>query len=506
MENEIAQYETQLAQVQLAIYAVPEGSERNNLKALEADLKEVIKLSKSSLNIPKGKGNAEDDPLTDEYNLFKTELAELEVENKQNEGKSSQSLGDCCRLVNNNEKLIKELNDLQGTKCQAPFTYKWTNDVTYYNAFISQVPDVANIENYNDIEVKVMFTNPTHKEMRPCPYYLKGDCKFNDDKCRYSHGELVLLSSLREYREPIFSDLTTGSQVFAKQEDDLWYRAIVLSINGNNCIVKFESNSKQESIQLHNILPLDLNQQNAEDFSDSDDNSNCELNTVLCKNNQDEDIINRVLSNPPGSRLGEWEKFTKGFGSKMMEKMGYIHGSGLGKNGLGRVEPVPAVILPPGKSLDHCMLLKQNAGNDADLFKAERKLKRLQKKHEAKLKKSYEMEKHKSDIFTFLNTKLDLMKPTEPEKTHSKTQLQNESTRDLNVSSLQLSEEMRKVEKEIRNLNQSLTRHAPTSQAFKIIKEKLGLQEKRLLELHTSERRIRNEQNQRRDMKKLTVF
>lgn len=31
--------------------------------------------------------------------------------------------------------------------------------------------------------------------------------------------------------------------------------------------------------------------------------------------------------------------------------MGYIHGSGLGKNGLGRVDPVPATVFPPGKSL-----------------------------------------------------------------------------------------------------------------------------------------------------------
>lgn len=34
-----------------------------------------------------------------------------------------------------------------------------------------------------------------------------------------------------------------------------------------------------------------------------------------------------------------------------MAKMGYIHGSGLGKDGIGRVEPVSAVVLPAGKSL-----------------------------------------------------------------------------------------------------------------------------------------------------------
>lgn len=34
-----------------------------------------------------------------------------------------------------------------------------------------------------------------------------------------------------------------------------------------------------------------------------------------------------------------------------MQKMGYIVGTGLGKNAEGRIDPVTAVILPQGKSL-----------------------------------------------------------------------------------------------------------------------------------------------------------
>jgi len=55
--------------------------------------------------------------------------------------------------------------------------------------------------------------------------------------------------------------------------------------------------------------------------------------------------------------LGSWEQYTKGFGSKIMSKMGYIHGSGLGVNRDGRVEPVPAVIYPTGKSLGRLIIL-----------------------------------------------------------------------------------------------------------------------------------------------------
>ena len=34
-----------------------------------------------------------------------------------------------------------------------------------------------------------------------------------------------------------------------------------------------------------------------------------------------------------------------------MTKMGYVYGSGLVKEGEGRIEPVQAVVFPPGRSL-----------------------------------------------------------------------------------------------------------------------------------------------------------
>lgn len=52
----------------------------------------------------------------------------------------------------------------------------------------------------NIVQVRVLFLNPTHKEILPCPYYLDGKCKFSDQDCRFSHGELIPLSSIQEYR------------------------------------------------------------------------------------------------------------------------------------------------------------------------------------------------------------------------------------------------------------------------------------------------------------------
>jgi len=64
------------------------------------------------------------------------------------------------------------------------------------------------------------------------------------------------------------------------------------------------------------------------------------------------------------SALGEWEAYTKGIGSKLMKKMGYVWGSGLGKSSEGRVEPIEAVVLPVGKSLDYCLQFKEIFGCD----------------------------------------------------------------------------------------------------------------------------------------------
>ena len=38
----------------------------------------------------------------------------------------------------------------------------------------------------------------------------------------------------------------------------------------------------------------------------------------------------------------------QGVGSRLMAKMGYIHGQGLGRDGEGRAEPVPIMLLPQG--------------------------------------------------------------------------------------------------------------------------------------------------------------
>lgn len=45
---------------------------------------------------------------------------------------------------------------------------------------------------------------------------------------RYSHGEVVAISELREFEELDLSSLEVGSPCLAKFEDDIWYPAKIL--------------------------------------------------------------------------------------------------------------------------------------------------------------------------------------------------------------------------------------------------------------------------------------
>lgn len=112
------------------------------------------------------------------------------------------------------EKVLNELqNDLDalpGMKCQAPFKHAWCDEPVYHNALVFKVEKADNVQNAEDISVCVMFTNPTEMDMKPCPYFLEGSCRFSNDKCRFSHGSVVALNSLKEYKYAVFISFNEG--------------------------------------------------------------------------------------------------------------------------------------------------------------------------------------------------------------------------------------------------------------------------------------------------------
>lgn len=141
--------------------------------------------------------------------------------------------------------------------------------------------------------------NPTHQNMVPCPYYFEKDCKFSEKACYYSHGEVVMLSSLQEYTEPNFDNLTAGASVLAK-ENNLWHRARIKKIYDNKCVVRFESSQESVELTFDHLLPLGDGEEGSE--TEGSDEDVCEI----------DDVINMSLMVTPSSQaFGDWEKHTR---------------------------------------------------------------------------------------------------------------------------------------------------------------------------------------------------
>ena len=96
--------------------------------------------------------------------------------------------------------------------------------------------------------------------------------------------------------------------------------------------------------QMILISPDEEDEDSSSEFSADEDDDDSQFTPRCLEEN------NVGASKEIGS-FGFWEKHTRGIGSRLMEKMGYVHGSGLGKEGEGRINPVEAMVFPSGRSL-----------------------------------------------------------------------------------------------------------------------------------------------------------
>ncbi|XP_023011740.2 zinc finger CCCH-type with G patch domain-containing protein [Leptinotarsa decemlineata] len=482
--EELSLYKQQLQHVNQALLISCDELEKNKLFALKSNIEELLSLSKDNDGVEASTSN---NKMSEEFALFMDEMEKEGAVQTKYSNKNSHE----CEIPKN----------IEGMKCRAPHQHQW-GDVAYHNAMIcSVVSDDA--DNENDFKVRVLFTNPTHEEMLPCPYYFDSDCKFSEEKCRFSHGEVVPYSNILQYVEPKFELLKIGSPVLVKQTSNLWFRAKVRQIYEDKCLVKFESDKKQVEVIFEHVLPLDNEKNDV-----SDESSDSETEMVNEQEADREDVINQsLLITPSEQALGDWEKYTKGMGSKLMTKMGYITGTGLGKKSDGRIDPVSAVVLPPGKSLDHCMNLRECAGGDKNLFSVEKKLKRIQKIQEKRNQRNYERRSENQSVFKLINKSLEGTSEENFDKLTERQKIKKECSRNLNIKSLQIADNIRRAERDLEKINDSLTRHTDVSSNVHLkLKDKLVHMQDQLKIYQSQAVLIKNEQSLRSDKKKLTIF
>lgn len=507
LEAAIATYTGQLQQVELALQTGLDPSQQSDLLKLKEDLSQLIELTESSLvsvkksrlfasledtNTPQTNPHTEigtsNGDFDSEFAAFYSELGEASNSNVDDNNEDG---GD--EEVNEEDD---EEEDLSGTKVRAPYRTTW-GTLEYHNAMVVGAEPPEGEEPC----VRVLYIYPTQKSMKPCPFYLEDKCRFLDN-CKFSHGEVVLLSELRDFVESDLSKLEEGSSCLARHEDSIWYPAKVTDIDKGFYTVKFDSLLLKDTVvEADGIIPP-MREDDPVTSDSEDDNDDDAAYAKVLDSAADSSVL---LSS---AEFGGWEAHTRGIGSKLMLKMGYEYGKGLGKTQEGRVEPVMAMVLPKGKSLDMCAELTQRRGQsraakDGTLTGQPKKRRKPRVNTQGR-----------QTVFDFLNHKLGGKKAPVPAGGEASTlsgveaYRGNSSTkRSLNVRLFQASEKVAQTEREILKISESLNRQTGRDASrVKQLEEQLTAARRLLAQQKAHEQSIQREHKKADTHKKMTEF
>ncbi|KFU97313.1 Zinc finger CCCH-type with G patch domain-containing protein [Pterocles gutturalis] len=534
LEASIQTYNAQLQQVELALGAGLDPSQQSDLIQLQEDLKQLIELTESSLvSVKKSKllatldtnatssspgGLLEQDTNLDssaqdeEYAAFKEAIAELGTDEEpssntkeissERDGETddkNESKGSEEEEVSDREE---EEEELSGMKVKAPYYSSW-GTLEYHNAMIVGTEELED----GSAGVRVLYLYPTHKSLKPCPFFLDDKCRFKEN-CRFSHGQVVSVEELQPFQEPNLSALEVGSACLAKHSDGIWYTAKITDIDSGYYTVKFDSLLLKEAVvEGDSVIPplrSEDGAESAESDEDSVDDSGYAKDSGVPENGE--------WTPACSSSFGGWEAHTRGIGSKLLVQMGYEFGKGLGKNCEGRVEPVQAVVLPRGKSLDQCAeVLQKKKQGKLDPGKS--------KKGRAKGNSSGQSpagsRKPHRNVFDFLNEKLRGKSSGEkaggmalPQRNSKEIYHASKSTKKaLSVRLFQTMEKIEQTQRDIRGIQQALARNIGRhSIATAQLEEKLANAHKQLGQLQAQKASLQREQKKADTHKKMTEF
>ncbi|XP_019718557.1 zinc finger CCCH-type with G patch domain-containing protein [Hippocampus comes] len=517
LEGAISTYEAQLQQVDATLAAGLDPSQQSDLLKLKEDLCHLIELTKASLlsfrkslllasledtsGVPANAQKPAADTkgvLESEFAAFYNEVGEFSGNSsdlKEQDQDTDDFVEDECE-----EEDGDELDTLSGTKVRAPYRTSW-GTLEYHNAMVvgAEEPDGE------EAQVRVLYICPTQKSMKPCPFYLEDKCRFQDN-CRFSHGEVVYVSELRDFQDCDLSNLEEGSSCLTRHEDGIWYPARITDMDNGFYTVKFDSLLLKDAVVEADCIIPPLREEDP--LSSDSDQDDAEDDAAYAKvlGSGGESTANNA------SIFGGWEAHTRGIGSKLMLKMGYEYGKGLGKTQEGRVEPVMAVLVPKGKSLDQCaeLTLRCAQSKPNDGVKTGRPKRR---------RKPREANGERRTVFDFLNRKLGAkeldasvegaaMAAGSSSLTGVEAYKGGKNTkRSLNVKLFQVAEKVSQTEREIQNLTQSLSRQTGRDASrVKQLEQKLSAARRLLAQQKAQELSIQRQQNKANTHKKMTEF
>ena len=282
------------------------------------------------------------------------------------------------------DDLEDRLRKLIGRKCRAPFAMD-NGKTVYHSAEVLSV-DVTE-SGPESLLILVQFLHPVCIKMMTCDRFLDGNCTLGLD-CIYNHGWQVTLMDIKEYIPIDHIQLKTGDACLVRPEFDpnvpstsslntsqLWKEGIVQDILPNQLGfgVKLISNNSYMVAKPGNIVsfeskPPPVNEEDIVNLSSDDEDASYtashaskarttidfvdEDEIVLLEDKSKKKELDECVEIP---KIADWESHTKGLGSKLLLKMGYVWGEGLGRKKNGMVEPLAPHVIPQGKSLDWVM-------------------------------------------------------------------------------------------------------------------------------------------------------
>ncbi|EDQ92163.1 uncharacterized protein MONBRDRAFT_35954 [Monosiga brevicollis MX1] len=231
-----------------------------------------------------------------------------------------------------------------GSECMAPFTTKQGERAHHLARVLFLETDGQNC--------LVDFQRPLSADMCTCPAFLQGHCRF-DTGCSWSHGHRVSVDALKPAAE---QPLEINALCLVRSGPRLWRRALLRGVaDDGQALVSWvtplgvaSGSTDVIAVSSDHLAPMCAEAETLSDDDDSDGDSD---------DDAEEDTVT-TTARIDVKTFGAWERHTSGIGLKLLQKYGYKPGDGLGADKRGRVEPVAALVVPAGKSLDKIMQLR----------------------------------------------------------------------------------------------------------------------------------------------------
>ncbi|EES07665.1 zinc finger CCCH domain-containing protein 18 [Sorghum bicolor] len=264
-------------------------------------------------------------------------------------------------------------------------------------------------------DARISFLTPTSENMSMCKFFLQQRCRFGSN-CRMSHGVVIPTKALKRFTPTRWEQSLVGSSILASSgyNSGLWRRAELESWDDNLKLGQVIFQDDGSSARL----PSDsLSVSEYADMSDEDGGSSGEEESEFSDDADQEDgSVHQGLgllefTNFSGIQtdtmiFAKWEHHTRGVASKMMAKMGYREGMGLGVSGQGMLDPIPVKVLPPKQSLDHALAASEADGGIGSGKKRSRGGKRKREKKFAEQARAAKAEEAERSVFNFINSHL----------------------------------------------------------------------------------------------------